>query len=342
MPPGVITSLLPDGTTNPSALNIEIDLPVYPGSVGDVAGYVRIWGLALKELSQAFNLNQQPDGSYRRIKIFGGMAKGYPLADPSQRGLLVDGSILQAFGNWIGTDMTLDMFVGPPTGTQTTPKNYTFTWAKNEKLSVMIARVLKTVAPNLKQQITINDSRVANEDKVGYYETFTQFAQAVQGMTYGLLGNADLGVIMITDGQTVSVTEGTPISPISGSTVKDIRFRDLLGQVTWCRPFEITAKMVMRGDLHPFDYVRFPANLNVTNTVQAMSGQGGTGPQHPSNTLGFHGQFLITQMQHWGNFRQPDAMSWNTTIWATPQVNSEGTATTSTQSTANTTGGAGP
>lgn len=310
MGPGIITSLLPDGTTNPGALNIELDLAVYGAAVGDTSSYVRIWGLGLAELAQAFDLNGQS------IKVFGGMAKGYPLADPSQQGLLVQGEISQAFGNWIGIDQTLDLYLRPPTGTIDQPQNYTFTWAKGEKLADMLARTLKTVAPGLTQQITTSDHRVANADKPGYYATLTQFAQQVGEMTAGELNANDAGVSIVTDGQVIRAFEASPTTAPSGS--RAIKYQDLLGQPTWAAPQQLTAKLVMRGDLQVGDFVTFPEGLLLSTSQNAMPAFGGVGSKHPANSLSFgKGTFLIVQMQHWGNFRQPDAMSWNTTIWAT-------------------------
>lgn len=311
MPPGVITSALSDGTINPAALNIEFDLPIYAAQVGGVASYVRIWGLSISEIAQGFDLNNQ------NIKITGGMSKGYPLVDPSQQGLLIQGEIAQAFGNWIGTDMTLDMYIRPPSGSIDEPKNYTFTWAKGEKLDAMIGRVIQTTLPGVPQRITLSEQRVnTQQDKVGVYSTFEQFAQAVQEMTKGQLGANDVGVTMVTNGQAVAVADGTPTK--APDKPKQIRFQDLLGQVTWIAPNQISAKLVLRGDLSVLDWVQFPEGISVTTTPQAMSSFGGTGAQNPSNKLTFaKSKFQIFQMQHWGNFRQPDAQSWNTTIFAT-------------------------
>lgn len=307
MPAGVITSALPDGTINPGALNIELDLAVYAQQVGDTASYVRFWGLSLAEIGSAFNLNGQ------NIKVFGGMSKGYPLANPAQQGLLVQGTILQAFGNWYGIEQTVDMYLGPPTGTQDQPSNYTFTWMNGEPLSAMIARTLNVVAPGLKQNIAISANRVANADKPGVYATLTQFAQMINQMTVGMLGAADTGVTISTNGTTINVFDQQSASQTGP---KKIQFQDLLGQVTWAEPGVITAKLVMRADLNQGDVIQFPPGLVVSTTQNAMSAFGGTGSQNPSNSLTFSGNFQITQMQHWGNFRQPDAMSWNTTIWA--------------------------
>jgi hypothetical protein len=295
MPPGVITSVLPDGTTNPAALNIELDLCVYGASFGDVTSYVRIWGLSLAELGSAFNL------SNKNIKIFGGMAKGYPLANPQQAGLLGQGQIGQAFGNWIGTDMTLDMYVRAHAPEES---NFTFTWAKGEPLSAMIQRTMKVVAPNQKLQINISANRVANADKPGVVATFTQFAQVVSNLTNG-------EVMISSNGQTVFVFE-TATAQKNGA--KQIAFQDLLGQVTWVQPQVVQAKLVMRGDLSIGDTVQFPEGLISTTSQNAMPGYGGTSSQNPANKLTFSGKFTIMQVQHWGNSRQPDAQSWNTTI----------------------------
>lgn len=311
MPPGVITSLLSDGArTNPAALNIEMDLPIYAAGLGDISAYVRIWGLSLRDISRAFDLNLQ------KIKIFGGMAKGYPLADPTQQGLLIQGDIRQAFGNWVGTDMTLDMFVQPGnSATPDTPGNFASTWTQGEKLSAMIARTLSVAMPSVKQDIKIDDSRVSKSTESHTATTLTQFSQYIQSITLHGLGDSDEGVTIVNNGQTVRAYES---KPQVDATVKQIRFQDLLGQVTWAEPLVITAKLVLRGDLHVLDTIQFPPNLISTVTGSSASAFGAT--SRAQNSLSFDGKFKITQIHHWGNYRQADAMSWNTTIWATGPI----------------------
>jgi hypothetical protein len=43
-----------------------------------------------------------------RIQVFGGMSKGLPLANAVQSGLLMDGTIQQAWGNWQGTEQNIN------------------------------------------------------------------------------------------------------------------------------------------------------------------------------------------------------------------------------------------
>lgn len=313
MPPGVITSLLPNGQTNPAALNIEFDLMIYPGHVsgGDNASYIRIWGLSLAELSHAFNL-----ANYK-IKIEGGMAKGLPLANPSQQGLLVQGEINQAMGNWVGVDQTLDLFLRAPSAgsQQGSPVNYNFNAEAKQPLSDSITQALKTALPNAQVSVNISDQRIAPQLQQGFYSSFTQFAQQILNMTKGQLNANDQGVQMTYDGQTVKVFEGTPTE---GGNAKQIRFPDIIGQITWQQPLLAQAKLVLRGDLDTTDIIQFPQGVLATTSAGAAPAFGGTN-QNPSNNLTFGGnqKYYIQQMQHWGNFRQPDVSSWVTSVLCT-------------------------
>ena len=93
-----------DATGDSSALNVELDIPVSPGHL-TVGAFVRIWGIDRQTLLNARVFNRQS------IQVFGGMQKGLPLANPNQQGLLVQGSIFPALGNWVGTDQTLDLYI---------------------------------------------------------------------------------------------------------------------------------------------------------------------------------------------------------------------------------------
>lgn len=318
--PTTISSLLPTSTpsnqlTNPAALNIELDIPVYPGHVGNISSFVRIWGLSLVDQKWA----QSIDGA--DIAIYGGMARGYPLANPQQQGLLVKGQVFQAFGNWIGTDMTTDLFIGPPTG-QSTPLatgstqlipgqalNFIFNWQPGQTLAQALAHTFSIALPSMKQDIQISPQLTTSYQQAGYYATFIQFAQAIEAITAGKLGTSYDGVVMACDGVTVRAWDGTV--PPSSNAVKQIAFADLLGQVTAYQPQVLTAKLVMRGDLSIGDIVSFPPGLLTTTSAALTNFQ-------PANKLQFSGPCQIIQMQHFGNYRQPDAYSWNTTVWCTP------------------------
>ena len=313
---GVITSLLPDGRTNPAALNVELDIEQVALHSGDMKSYVRIYGLALSDIFRR-DLNPRKDGKANKIKISVGMAKGLPLADPRQQGVVVDATIYQAFGNWLGTDMTLDLVLGPGgLGSPDDPKNYVFNWERGKPLSDAIKETLKNSPQSgLEQQITISDDRVGTEDHTpGYYGTLTQFAQAIQDMTAHQRGKDDRGVYIYLNGQKIIVGD-TSIS--SDMQAKTINFQDLIGQVTWYAPTELTCKLVMRGDLDLLNLVTFPQGANVLTTSNAMPGLAQP-PDKNSVGIASGGTFKVMRIHHWGNYRAADALAWNTTLGLVP------------------------
>lgn len=318
---GVITSLLPDGTTNPAALNVEVDIEQIALHQGNQKSYVRIFGLALADVYRK-DLNPSLDNTkFTNISVKVGMAKGLPLANPAQQGVVIKGSVWQAFGNWLGTDMTLDLVVGPGgmTGggeeTSIQPQPYVFQWAKGQTLADALSQTLKNnpALAAVQQDFTsIASDRTSNADKHGVYSTVNEFAQLVQRMTVGQRGSKDQGVLLHLDGSKI---KGTDTSQLGGDPSKDteINFQDLIGQVTWYEPFKLTCKLVMRGDLELGGYVKFTSGANLVTNAAAMPS---LTPSRDRDTPGIAqgARFYVERIHHWGNFRQADAMSWNTTL----------------------------
>ena len=129
------------GQIDRAGLDVELDIPLAPGATPTGSAYVRVWGISLQDIAQSPNLNG------KSVKVYGGMQKGLPLANPSQAGLLASGSILQAFGNWIGTAQSLDMYLGPLQGTPETPVNLVFDWRKGTPLADAIKATLSRGLP---------------------------------------------------------------------------------------------------------------------------------------------------------------------------------------------------
>ena len=312
-----ISSLYPGTTqTNPAALDIELDVNETTTGLADTASYVRIYGLSLKDLGSAFSLgmgrskddtNITPQNGYS-ITVRAGMAQGLPLANPAQQGVIGQGQILQAFGNWLLNDMTVDLFFMPSMGTSTAPLNFTFIWPAGTPLSAALKRCLSIAMPDYSFSYLATEHVMPN-DETGMYPSFSTLATFIQGIT-GPTSPANMSVNPAS--KTIVVNNGT-MQPKS----KQIQFQDLIGQVTWFAPLQITAKLVMRGDLHIGDVVQFPQGLQI-----AMPGA----LQKLSDTVLFQGTFFVNRVQHWGRYRQPDAASWNTTIWATAQTGSQSAA----------------
>lgn len=293
-----LTSLLPDGRFNPAALNIQLDIPVRTATTPDANSWIRIWGLSLKDISSALDLNGL------NISISGGMSKGLPLAKPGQQGLLAQGTIYQSFGNWIGVDQTIDLNMTPGGGVADTG-NFPFSWKAGTPLGVAIGQTLGIAMPSLKQRVSISPSLVIGYDEVGHYTSLEQFAAWLNQRSQPILGGTYRGVHISTDGVTVSVWDGTVQPP--AAKIKQIAFEDMIGQPTWIDNKTISVTFVMRGDLNVGDQIHLPQAL-YTLTQQAQ-------PRFQDKTT-FTGNFLIGMMHHFGNFRQNDSASWTTVIQA--------------------------
>ena len=291
-----------NGQSDPGALNIELDIPqaAMHNAIGGT--YVRVWGISLQQISQVSSLNQA--NSPFNVKIYGGMRAGLPLANPQQSGLLIQGSILNAFANWIGTEMTLDLTIAPPLGTtsETGYKNISHNWQANTPLSQALQQTLTTAFPGFTPKINISPNLVVPYNDTGFYETLEQYANYIFQISRDVVKTSGYsGVRISQNGGNINVSDGTQAS--SGN--KQINFQDLIGQPTWIGLNTISVKTVMRADLDISDVVALPNSLVTTTSASA--------PQYRSQTS-FQGKFMVQEIRHVGNFRQPDAASWNTTF----------------------------
>lgn len=289
-----------NGKTLSAALNVELDIPVIPFAVPMGSAFIRVWGISIKEIAQSFNLNG------KNIAVYGGFQKGYPLANPKQAGLLVQGQIFQAFGNWVDTSQSLDMIIYPNIGTPQAPKNIVLNWLAGSSLPQVIQATLKTAFPGTTVVINISPNLVRANDEPGYFQTLEQFAAYIKQITAGALGGSYPGVDITLQGNTFNVYDGT-----TQPQTKQIYYQDLIGQPTWIEPGVIQYKCAMRADLSVGDVVKMPPSV-VTTSQAAQSSLINL------NTT-FQGTFLNTLVRHVGNFRQPDANSWVTTFNAAAQ-----------------------
>lgn len=291
------------------ALHVDMDIPVAPFSQPMGSAYVKVWGIPLKTISQASDFNR------KGIKVYGGMQKGLPLADPAQSGLLVQGWIYQCFGNWIGTDQSLDIIIvpgDPPAKDKPidTPKDLILNWKKGQPLSEAMKSMLTTAYSGFTADINISSKLVALEDAVGYYSGLYEVGRWVKDMSRSLINQPKYqGVEILLNEKKFTVYDGTTTGS-GGSNVKNISFKDLIGQPTWILSPSIQFKCAMRADLKVGDQVKLPPTL-VTNSAQAQSSL-------VNQRASFQGNFQISSVRHVGSFLQPDAYSWVSTFDAFP------------------------
>lgn len=284
------------GKNVPGALNVVMDIPVFPFATPSGAAWVQIWGIPLSQIAQASDLNGKD------ISVYGGFQKGLPLAKPSQSGLLAKGKVFQAFGNWIDTRQTLDLILFPDSGTNEEPKNFVINWKKGTKLADAVTSTLSTALPNYAPKVAISDNLVIPADEVGYYSTLSQFSAYVKEVSKEIVNSPTYSGVDISLTETdANVYDGTaPTDPI------EIAFEDMIGQPTWIDPFTVQVKLAMRADLAVGKYVKFPPAVVTT-------GAGTTSPFVDAKSA-FQGTFQIGQERHLGNFRQLNADSWVTVV----------------------------
>ena len=294
-----------NGRTDPGALNVLIDAYSLPFAVPAQFASVQVWGISEQDRSQAANFNGLS------IAVYAGFQAGLPLAKPQQSGLIIAGTILQAFGNWQGTDMTLDFVITADAGTRGNPKNIVLNWKAGTTLASALGNTLLTAFPNAKQQISINPKLVLAHDETGYYATMTQFCQDLKVISSAAIGGTYPGVdIVLKDNVFVAFDGTTRTTPIA------LAFSDLMGQPTYIDTYIMQFMCPMRADLNVDDYIKMPAGLldapgAVINTPLQQ-------PQARQKTA-FQGVFQIIQVHHAGSFRQPDGQSWVTVFDAAVQ-----------------------
>jgi hypothetical protein len=291
-----------NGRNVPSALDIEMDIPVTYFADPMGGAYVRIWGIDIKQLVQASDFNG------KSIRVYGGMQKGLPLAKPGQNGLLAAGTIQQAFGNWIGTEMTLDLVFTAGNPKQNVPVNVTIDWKKDTPLSVAIENTLRVAFPDYQREINISENLKLPSDQPGFYGTMLQFSKYIFETSRAIIKDDSYrGVQILLKERKFIVLDGT-----KRTNPKKIDYTDLIGQITWLSSASVSLTAVLRADLQSGDFVSLPPFLGIT-TPQSFS-QARTTPQP------FKGVWQITSCRHTGRFRFPGATSWVTVIEATGPI----------------------
>lgn len=324
------------GSTNPAALRVELDIGLTALDGPAPNSVITIHGTSLAEIAQASNLNGLG------ISVLAGFAAGLPLANPSQSGKVAGGQIIQSYGNRIGIDQSLTIFIGAsgssPDASQTTgkpgtilapvtndtPANLTFQWQEGQPLMSPLANTLTTAFPQYNIVGAVNPGLVwSGAASTGYYKTLGQLAQFIRQKSISMIdGYAPNpipgpgtypGVSLALFDNTITVSDGTTQPP-----PKQIQFIELVGQPTWSQPFAVQVCCPMRADIRVGDYVLLPNAPGIT--TQGSSSQyfnpnpyGGGYADQKSGSI-FSGTFQVIAVRHVGDSRDPGFTSWVTTI----------------------------
>lgn len=291
------------GNFNPGCLMVEFDIQKYGMSTPMGSSLVRVYGVSIKEMQQA-----QQNMFGMTIKGFAGMSKGLPLAKQKQSGLVLEGEIQQPFGNWQGTELSLDMIITAGYGSTTSPVNITMPWLKGQKMSIALFFALQRAFPDFKIKIEISDKLVMNYDAPIFCSSLQQLAANLKSISKGIIKDPNyLGVeISIFPGKEIrawdSETSSRKDNPIK------IEFTDLVGQPVWIEFNKVQIRTVMRADINVGDYLKMPKGLLAITQASSYS--------QYRNISAFTGIFQVSSVRVIGNSRQPDANSWVTIIEA--------------------------
>lgn len=295
------------GMPNGSALRVDFDIYQQFVSLAKLSSFIRIFGISYKQISQITNLNPKepldnPD-NWATIEIRGGMSKGLPLANPAQQGILIKGSISQAFANWQGTEISLDLVIVPEIGSPTDPVNIPFSWKKGDTLESAVRASLKVAYPNFSVLGSYSPNLKFTEDQAGFYYDIDQLSKYITNISKSI--NTDpnyLGAQIVKTPDGFLLTDGTNTT----GGVTQIKYTDIIGNLTWLGVATIQAKLVLRGDLNINQKIKFPDRFPVTNAVNSFS-------QYRNNPS-FKGEFFISEIRHVGSSRQPSADNWATIL----------------------------
>lgn len=287
---------------DPGALNVLIDAYVQPFAVPSQQASVQIWGVPIADISQASNFTGCT------INVYAGFQAGLPLNNPAQAGLILSGTIWQPFGNWQGTDMTLDFVVVTNGSLTAQNSNVVLAWLTGQPLATSLANMLSVAFPNVKQSINISPKLVINHTEVGAYPSLISFAQQIKAITQEIVGGNYPGVdIVLTPTGFRIFDASSPTTPVQ------ILFQELIGQATWILPNTIQFSCPMRADLSVGDYIQMPKNLlGVPGAVVTTSA---SQPQARQQSI-FNGSFMLNSVHHMGEFRQANGQSWVTVFEA--------------------------
>jgi hypothetical protein len=295
------------GLPNGSALRIDFDIYQQQFNQAGLNSFIRIFGISYETISQIANLNPvfplNKTENFAKIQIKAGMSKGLPLAKPDQQGILVNGLIGQAFANWQGTEISLDLVIIPNAGSSANPVNIPFSWKKGTTLESAVRSSLKIAYPSTSISGNYSDDLVYTEDQSGYYYDIEEFSTYVYKTSKAINTNVKYQGAMITqtpDG--FILNDGTK----STNSTKQIAYTDIIGNLTWLDIATIQGKLVMRGDLAVNQIIQFPKASPVTNVVNSFS-------QYRNNPSQ-QGKFQISKIRHIGSSRQNSAENWATIV----------------------------
>lgn len=312
-----------------SAQRIEFDLAVTTGATPAGGAWIRVWGPTREQIDQASDFNGAA------IELYAGMQNGLPLATQAvqsgQQGLLIAGTVFQAFANWQGLTQTLEFVITPApldaaintddaraaasVGAPPPPQNFSFTWKQGANLVKEAQNVLQNAYPSADITVSAADDITLLHDESGVFTDIRTFSTYIQGISRDIKGPSYAGLNITASGnKSFLIFDNTKTN---GSVTK-ITMLDLIGQVTWLSAYTATFTTVLRADVNIGDTVTFPPLAQ----AQAITTSDSQSQARTKNT--FNGNWQVTEyVRHVGDSRSPEAQSW-VSVFQVAAMNEDG------------------
>lgn len=309
----------PNGILDPNAQQVEFDFFSFNQSDNyQGLSTVSIYGDSLD------TLNQANGGSYTGMTLTmkAGMQAGLPLANPAQANTILQGKVYQSFGNWVGTDMTLDFVLNYAHYSYNQPGNFVLNWPRKTSLKAALTTCFNVAYPNLGAPLhdsptgilmLIGDGYILQHDVYHAVNTLHDLSQMITSLTRSIKSpgvtitfQSSQNQIIVSDG---TVALGKPIP---------IAFTDLVGQPTWIDQNVMQFTTVMRADVQVGSIVSMPTGLPESAGTVILTKD--SLPSSLKYQTSFQGNFTITGVRYIGNFRDPSGLSWVSIFRCVPKT----------------------
>lgn len=326
----------PNNLYNPACPEISFDCLITQGNVAQNPFHITLHNVPKEMLGKARDFNSL------NVNLYAGFKSGLPLANPDQAGLIVSGTVQGCFGNWAGTNLTMDFLVNPLqySGSpylnlsaqvySTTAQPYTFKWDPNAG-NTFIQALTQFFSNNFGYtcQGTLDANNEWNLNQMPPFKiiftTFDRFCKELQTVTQSqnapnkeapdnkanksLVGNFQpyFGVLL-----SMSMTSGTIYAwdgTAPATSELSLKVQEFIGQPTWISASGVIQSMhPMRSDIHVTQSIAYPKNISIIVPAQFTTA---------SQYAYFNGENLelyVQKVRHVGRYRDPNPNAWVTYI----------------------------
>ena len=293
----------PNGQRDPGALDIEFDMLVLPAATPSGAQTLSIHGPNFQDLQQATKF------AGVNLTMRAGMQAGLPLANPAQAGVILEGQVFQSYGNWQGTEMSLDLVILPSYYTDDRPGNFVFQWNEGQSLQAALKATLSIVYPNYPIVFHMGKDIISQATQIHVASTLEDLSQYLVEHTSDAPYNNGVN-ITIQAGQLIVIDSTYNPSPIP------LAFTDMIGQPTWIDQKTMQVKTVLRADVQVGSVITMPKGMQSSPGLVLTTGS--SLPSSLKYQTAFQNNFTVIELRHIGSFRSSDASSWCTIFNCVP------------------------